>query len=1122
MNTSQGEKCFDVVILERLLHEQLHGEEEAGVLSHIERCDKCRDALAGLSGDGELGPELPQHFSADSFDRLAPTTVLGEHASVTNLEQLRALLAPTEDPQMLGRLGHYEVCGIVGQGSTGVVFKALDRRLNRYVAIKMLAPAYAGSGPARQRFEREGRSIAAVRDEHVIPVFAVDEHNGLPYIVMEYMPAGSLAQRIEKKGSLDTCEVTRIGMQIASALAAAHKQGIIHRDVKPANVLLGSGIDRALVTDFGLARIPDEASVTHSGAISGTPQFMSPEQAKGEPVDFRSDLFSLGSVMYMACTGHSPFRSETVFGVIKRVCETEPRPIQETNPQIDAWLCDFINKLHSKSPVTRFQSAEQVAELLSEELAYLQSPTSVEKPIRTWRETVQPKNTGRFPAIDWGNQRIAITAVAAMAMVAFAGFAWFGMFGRDKNNATSTASGVRMAGTAESEGGADIWTGPMKILDVEKLDVGAAEPWGIEASQALISREMSKIKSRMSAKETTGETIFAASKPANIEDKFDPYKSGIDAFHQREFREAIKLFREAIASGGYDGEPEYNIACAHALLKEADEAFYWLEKAANAGYDDFSHYQHDSDLDNIRKDERFNSLIAKLQEKQSIEKQIFQAIRLRESSQYEAANKVYREILNEDPGNEKAIVELGLSLHLAGDLDEAVKWHRKAAQGNAYKHYGTYNIACYYAMNQDADMALKYLAKAIEVGMDEIRLIERDSDLDFIRNDPRYDEQIDALADTLRKSWSKEEKACYNLIDAIQSEDYKSITLLLDHVDPNWSCPDYRSNMEYYYAPKQTPLKVASRLGNLKAVKLLIGAGANVKAQETWGKSALMLAAEGGHVPVAEFLLKSGAKVNRVIPGTGTALSAAAEAGQLNMMKFLLTAGAKPNSKVAGVGTPLICAAKVGQVPAMSLLLKNDADIDAQQPGVGTPLSNAARNGELEAMSFLLSEQVPLDTKVDGVGTALSVAIRGEQPKAVKLLLDAGAKVNAPVQGVGTPLSEAARVGDVVILQDLVRSDANLDGYAQGVGTALCVAAREGQLEAIRFLLDAGANPNGTSDDVGTPLVCAIKGKKPEAVKLLLKKGADPDRKSRGQKSARALAEAIGDDETLKLFKLSF
>ena len=161
-------------------------------------------------------------------------------------------------------------------------------------------------------------------------------------------------------------------MQIASGLAAAHAQGLVHRDIKPANILLENGIERVKITDFGLARSVDDVRITQAGAVSGTPQYMSPEQAQGERVDRRSDLFSLGSVLYAMCTGRPPFRGDTGLAVLKRVCDDTPRPIREVNPDIPAALVEIVNKLLAKNPDDRFQTAGEVAELLSRYLAHLQ------------------------------------------------------------------------------------------------------------------------------------------------------------------------------------------------------------------------------------------------------------------------------------------------------------------------------------------------------------------------------------------------------------------------------------------------------------------------------------------------------------------------------------------------------------------------------------------------------------------------------------------------------------------------------------------------------------------------------------------------------------------------------
>ena len=264
----------------------------------------------------------------------------------------------------------------------GVVLKAFDPSLSRFVAIKVLAPQLAAVAAARKRFAREARAAAAVRHEHVVPIHAVDEFKGLPYLVMQFVAGESLQERLDRQGPLDVPEILRIGMQAAAGLAAAHAQGLIHRDIKPANILLENGVERVKITDFGLARTVDDASLTQSGVIAGTPQYMAPEQARGEPLDPRADLFSLGSVLYAMCTGRPPFRAATALAVLKRVCDDAPRPIREVNPEIPDWLADIIVKLLAKDPDDRYASAAQVATVLEGRLAELQRPmpTRIEAP----------------------------------------------------------------------------------------------------------------------------------------------------------------------------------------------------------------------------------------------------------------------------------------------------------------------------------------------------------------------------------------------------------------------------------------------------------------------------------------------------------------------------------------------------------------------------------------------------------------------------------------------------------------------------------------------------------------------------------------------------------------------
>ncbi|MCI0683913.1 MAG: serine/threonine protein kinase [Gemmataceae bacterium] len=289
-------------------------------------------------------------------------------------------LAPSDRPGALGRLGHYDVLAIVGKGGMGIVLKAFDRKLHRVAAIKVLAPALAANPIARQRFTREVRAAAAVTHQHVVTIHTVEEEHRPPYLVMELVEGVSLQQRLNERGALAVKEVLRVGMQVASGLAAAHAHGLIHRDVKPANILLESGGEQVKLTDFGLARAADDASLTQTGVIAGTPAYMSPEQAEGKSVDHRSDLFSLGSVLYAMCTGQPPFRAPSSLAVLKRVCEETQTPIRDINPEIPDWLAAVVDRLHAKDPADRFQSAAEVADLLAGRLAWLQYPAGMPEP----------------------------------------------------------------------------------------------------------------------------------------------------------------------------------------------------------------------------------------------------------------------------------------------------------------------------------------------------------------------------------------------------------------------------------------------------------------------------------------------------------------------------------------------------------------------------------------------------------------------------------------------------------------------------------------------------------------------------------------------------------------------
>ena len=283
-------------------------------------------------------------------------------------------LRPADQPGLLGILGPYEVHEVIGQGGMGVVLKAYEPALHRLVAIKVLAPSLAGSPTARRRFTREAQAAAAVVHDHIVTVHGVHETDGLPYLVMQYVPGESLQERLDLAGPLEVTDTVRIGLQTASGLAAAHAQGLVHRDIKPANLLLEDGLARVRITDFGLARSIDDVGLTQTGVVPGTPEYMSPEQARGEPLDHRTDLFSLGSVLYAMSAGDPPFQGSSTVAVLRKVSDAEPPALQRLNPSTPDWLVELIARLLAKAPAERIQSAAEVAALLEGYLAHLRQP----------------------------------------------------------------------------------------------------------------------------------------------------------------------------------------------------------------------------------------------------------------------------------------------------------------------------------------------------------------------------------------------------------------------------------------------------------------------------------------------------------------------------------------------------------------------------------------------------------------------------------------------------------------------------------------------------------------------------------------------------------------------------
>ena len=279
-------------------------------------------------------------------------------------------------PEAGEKLGPYEILGELGGGGMARVYRGWDRRLHREVAIKVIDDRLAMPGIG-ERFLREARAASALSHPNICTIFDIGEQDGAPYLVMELLEGETLRERINQD-VIPVDEILRYSSEVADALAAAHARGIVHRDVKPANIFLvkkPNGSGQAKMLDFGLAKIDQFANeerefgsnLTTMGATVGTVSYMSPEQARGEKLDARSDLFSLGIVMYEMATGQLPFRGNTSALVfVQLLGQMSPEPIRKFNGQIPAELEQVIMKLLAKSPRARYQSANELTDELQE------------------------------------------------------------------------------------------------------------------------------------------------------------------------------------------------------------------------------------------------------------------------------------------------------------------------------------------------------------------------------------------------------------------------------------------------------------------------------------------------------------------------------------------------------------------------------------------------------------------------------------------------------------------------------------------------------------------------------------------------------------------------------------
>lgn len=358
-------------------------------LPDAKRCQRCQ-TLLGMGLEGATVIETPTVSGATAGPASTGGAPTGWSVPPGTPAEGSPGLSGLQSGALLG--GRYEILQLLGEGGMGAVYKARDVELDRVVAVKVIRPELVGRAEILQRFKQELILARKVTHKNVIRIFDLGQAGNIKFITMEFVEGSDLKQVLRAKGKLETKEAVEVMLQTARALEAAHAEGVIHRDLKPQNIMIEQGTGRVLVMDFGIARSMESQGMTQTGALMGTPEYMSPEQAKGEKLDHRSDLFTFGIIFYELLTGRSPYKSDTMMGSLMKRLQEAARPPIEADASVPQDLSDLVGKCLLREAAERCQSAHEIVRALEDRMGLTPSrtivgpaPASVAVSARHWR-----------------------------------------------------------------------------------------------------------------------------------------------------------------------------------------------------------------------------------------------------------------------------------------------------------------------------------------------------------------------------------------------------------------------------------------------------------------------------------------------------------------------------------------------------------------------------------------------------------------------------------------------------------------------------------------------------------------------------------------------------------------